>query len=245
MDSKAEPATLLLFEASKFMRVSTRVCLIFFCGIDVCCILFGVFIIFFDPDRSIRHPVAATVFFVSFWTFWVLLSIWNVLDTKRHRLELREDGIFQQGVFSRRQILWKDVVAISWGTWGYSSITVASSTTFISIPTKFLRKEQRQWLTEFFRKQFSKQIQHQYRQFRANELLWRLPQCEPQWIQWCKSIFISGGFISVSLWMFAGWWMQSGVLLLTGFGAWALLAALLLIFSRWEWRHVVERLGAN
>lgn len=243
-NSKGEPVTLMLFKHGEFMRITAWIGLVFLGGMEALCVLTLIFACFSEPDPSLPHAVPLFIFFSLVFIPLVLLAVWNFFETRRARLAICEDGVFQESAFGRREILWKDVVAISWSTWGYA-ITVASSTTSIVISMQFAREEQRRRLTEFFRSQFSRRIQHQYRQFRASHLLWRLPRSEPWWIQRCMSFLVCASFIAGGVSMFAGCRMQSWGLILTGFGVWVLVAAVGMAWSGWEWRRVVERLGVN
>jgi hypothetical protein len=244
VNSKGEPATLMLFENGRFMRITAWIGLVFLGGMEALCVLTLIFACFSEPDPSLPHAIPLFIFFSLAFVPLVLFAVWNLFETRHARLAIREDGVFQQGVLGRREIVWKDVVSISWSTWGYA-ITVSSATTSIVVSTKFAGDDQRRWINEFFRSQFSKTLQLQYRQFRANSLLWRVQRSVSPGMEWCKSLLMSAGTLTGIIAMFAGWWMQSGVLLLAGIGAWLVIVAMAFVWMGFEWRRVSERLGVN
>lgn len=111
------------------LRTTGSVCLLFYSTLAI-----GTPWFFLASADEFPRPVAAAILFGTFWSGWVLLSVWLLCAYYRERLFLAGDRVTKQGVIFRRSLAIAELSSVRWrGFPRQGSVVLRTSSTRIVI----------------------------------------------------------------------------------------------------------------
>jgi hypothetical protein len=110
MEMTAYDAEGMRFAHSFWDRVLIWTCLVFYLLIDIC----FVFVAAFNIDESFPNPVLHAWFHGVFWSGWVLLCIWGLIESYRETFVLSPSKIIHRRVITSTSVSLADVRSITW-----------------------------------------------------------------------------------------------------------------------------------
>lgn len=137
-------------------------CLAFFVVIGVASSLAA----YLNIDGSFRHRIPAAIFFGTFWSFWIVLSLHLVLAYVRERLSFSDQELAFQGIYRLKSIPYGEVREIRWRRIPASgSVAVVGRQQRIRIYFNNYTPQEREELIHLIRIAFEPEIQRDWEQF--------------------------------------------------------------------------------
>ena len=110
MEYLSEPTAQRIYRPRFYYLAVGVVCFVFFSAVGVA----STYAAYWNIDGSFRCPKPAAFFFSSFWSAWVLLSLWTIVAYFRERLVVEKRTITQRGVLFTRVIQASEIAAVRW-----------------------------------------------------------------------------------------------------------------------------------
>lgn len=194
-------------------------CLVFFSLVDVA----SVTVALLNPDGSFDRPVVSAIVFGTFWTAWVLLSLYLLVAYFRERWTLSDDGVSVQGVVWFRSLPVADVTSVRWA--GYpagGSVVLQGAGQKLVLWLSNSPKDEQTEIVEFVRSRFPLEIQTGWEDYVAARDRVRKPAVKSRWVAVFCALLLAGcggAFLYC-------WWIGLGV-------HWALIGQMILLGAVW------------
>jgi hypothetical protein len=200
--------------------------LVFYSLVDVA----SVTVALLNPDGSFERPVLGAVIFGTFWTGWVLLSLYLLVAYFRERWTLSDDAVSRQGVIWFRSLPITEVTSVRW--FGYpagGSVVLRGAGQKLTLWLGHSPKDEQVEIVEFVRNRLPTEIQTGWQDYVTSRDRVYKPIGKSRWVAACCGLLLAGcggAFLYC-------WWVGMGF-------EWGLIGEMSLVAAVWYLLRAVK-----